>query len=136
MNSNRQWAPQPYDVGSTPEARLFAAILVQAVIDLPRTDKHGASARAYLDDPEVQDLCEALWGVRPCSEIDWIRARPALIAYRQQRGACCRRERRIRIAISRDAGRRLEQLARQVKQTASATLNWLVEQEVRRRGEA
>jgi hypothetical protein len=128
-----RWGAEPHDLRDTPEARLFAAILAQAVLDLPREDEHGASARAYLDDPEIQELCEGVWGVHPTSEVDWDRAGPALTTYRQRLGALCRRDRRTRIVTSRAIGRRLACLAREEGWSVGAALAWLVEQEAYRR---
>jgi hypothetical protein len=47
----------------TPEARLLLAVVLQAVVDAGKEDGDGQTARAFLDDPQVQDLVESVWGL-------------------------------------------------------------------------
>ena len=70
----------------TPEERLFLAVVVQAVLDVFKGNDESGAARAFLDDPNVQRLTQALWGVRTSGFFDCNRAKDAVGAYRFGRG--------------------------------------------------
>jgi hypothetical protein len=70
----------------TPEERLFLAVVVQAILDVFKEDDESGAARDFLDDPNVQRLTQALWGVRTSGFFDCNRAEDAISAYRFGRG--------------------------------------------------
>lgn len=70
----------------TPEEKLFLAVVLQAIIDALRESQERAPARAFLDDPDVQSLTQALWGVRTSGLFDRGDAELAISAYRASQG--------------------------------------------------
>ena len=78
----------------TPEERLFLAIVLQAVLDVFKGDDESGAARAFLDDPNVQHLTQALWGVRTSGFFDCNRTEEAISAYRFGRGQKLKHRRR------------------------------------------
>lgn len=80
-----------------PEVRLLAAILIQAIVDAPKQNADGASARAFLDDPGVQALARRLWDVRISANLQR-QALQAVEAYRLSKGQRLHHQRRQRHA--------------------------------------
>ena len=75
-----------HSVAHGPEARLLLAVIVQAVLDAPRQNIHGITAREFLDDAGVQALAQLLWRTSVCSTLDRRRARRAIVSYRMSEG--------------------------------------------------
>ena len=71
-----------HSVAHGPEARLFLAVIVQAVCDAPKENVHGITAREFLDDSHVQALARLLWRTPVRSTLDQRRARRAIVSYR------------------------------------------------------
>jgi hypothetical protein len=90
-----------------PEINLLAAVIVQAVVDAPKRDGDGRTARAFLDHPDVQDLAEALWGVRTRGDLDPRLAAEAIQAYRLHYGRLRTHQRRQRKASDRVLSKRV-----------------------------
>lgn len=78
----RDWT----DDGTTPEAHILLAVVLQSLEDAPRTDHHGASARSLLGDPGVQDIVRWLWDVDLTAEFDRGHARQEIRLYRRALG--------------------------------------------------
>ncbi|MBN1640365.1 MAG: hypothetical protein JXA09_03945 [Anaerolineae bacterium] len=67
----------------TPEARLILAVVLQAVADRrARSPGLRQEACAFLEDERVQDLTQALWGVRTSASLDARNAARAIAGYR------------------------------------------------------
>lgn len=70
----------------TPEERLLLAVVLQAVLDALKPTDEGRAARAFLQDPDVQGLTQALWGVRTSELFNRHLAVRAINAYRTGHG--------------------------------------------------
>jgi len=75
-----------HSVAHGPEARLLLAVIVQAVIDAPKQNVHGMTAREFLDDAHVQALARLLWRVPVRSSLDQRRAHREIVSYRMSEG--------------------------------------------------
>jgi len=91
LAGQRTTAPHP------PEARLLAAVIIQAIVDAPKQNADGASARAFLDDPGVQALAHVLWDVRISADLQR-KAAQTIEAYRLSKGRRLHHQRRQRHA--------------------------------------
>jgi hypothetical protein len=80
----------------TPEERLLLAVVLQAVLDTLKGGEGSASARAFLDDPDIQCLAQSLWGIRTSGLFDRRQAEQAISAYRVSRGQKLQHRRRRR----------------------------------------
>ena len=80
-----------------PEARLLAAVIIQAIVDASKQNADGVSARAFLDDSGVQALARILWDVRISANLQR-KALQAVEAYRLSRGRRLHHQRRQRNA--------------------------------------